>query len=95
MSQRNPMNDRYQTDEHRGQTRKSAATMKPKTKAASSVRIQPTVKTKQQKKADKKAARAKQTEIDRQYYNPTEQGNEGRFKARYEQLKEWKESHRK
>ena len=50
MSQRNPMNDRYQTDEHRGQTRKSAATMKPKTKAASSVRIQPTVKTKQQKK---------------------------------------------
>ena len=55
MSQRNPMNDRYQTDEHRGQTRKSAATMKPKTKAASSVRIQPTVKTKQQKKADKKA----------------------------------------
>ncbi len=70
MSQRNPMNDRYQTDEHRGQTRKSAATMKPKTKAASSVRIQPTVKTKQQKKADKKAARAKQTEIDRQYYNP-------------------------
>lgn len=32
---------------------------------------------------------------DRQYYNPTEQGNEGRFKARYEQLKEWKESHRK
>ena len=64
MSQRNPMNDRYQTDEHRGQTRKSAATMKPKTKAASSVRIQPTVKTKQQKKADKKAARTKQ------YYNP-------------------------
>ena len=50
---------------------------------------------KQQKKADKKAARAKQTEIDRQYYNPTEQGNEGRFKARYEQLKEWKENHRK
>jgi len=32
------MNDRYQTDEHRGQTRKSAATMKPKTKAASSGR---------------------------------------------------------
>ena len=44
--------------------------MKPKTKAASSVRIQPTVKTKQQKKAEKKAARTKQTEIDRQYYNP-------------------------
>lgn len=64
------MNDRYQTDEHRGQTRKSAATMKPKTKAASSVRVQPATKTKQQKKADKKAVRAKQTQIDRQYYNP-------------------------
>ena len=70
MSQRNPMNDRYQTDEHRGQTRKSAATMKPKTKAASSVRIQPTVKTKQQKKAEKKVARQKQGELDRKYYNP-------------------------
>ena len=70
MSQRNPMNDPYQTDEHQGQTRKSAASMKPKTKAASSVRVAPKVKTKQQKKADKKAARTKQTEIDRQYYNP-------------------------
>ena len=39
MSQRNPMNDRYQTDEHRGQTRKSAATMKPKTKGASLVSL--------------------------------------------------------
>lgn len=70
MSQRNPMNDRYQTDEHQGQTRKSAASAKPKTKAASSVRMQPTQKTKQQKKAEKKAARTKQTEVDRQYYNP-------------------------
>ena len=70
MSQRNPMNDRYQTDEHRGQTRKSAASAKPKTKAASSVRMQPTVKTKQQKKAEKRVQRAKQAEIDRQYYNP-------------------------
>ena len=51
MSQRNPMNDRYTTDEHQGKTRKSAAAMKPKTKAAASVRVQPTVKTKQQKKA--------------------------------------------
>ena len=52
MSQRNPMNDRYQTDEHRGQTRKSAAAMKPKSKAAASVRVQPKEKTKQQKKAE-------------------------------------------
>lgn len=70
MSQRNPMNDRYQTDEHRGQTRKSAATLKPKSKPASTVRMQPTTKTKQQKKAEQKAQRAKQSEVDRQYYNP-------------------------
>lgn len=70
MSQRNPMNDRYQTDEHQGQTRKSAASMKPKSKAAASVHMQSTTKTKQQKKAEKKAARAKQAEVDRQFYNP-------------------------
>ena len=70
MSQRNPMNDRYQTDEHRGQTRKSAATMKPKSKAASTVHVQSTTKTKQQKKAEKKVARQKQGELDRKYYNP-------------------------
>lgn len=70
MSQRNPMNDRYQTDEHQGQTRKSAAAMKPKSKAATSVHMQSTQKTKQQKKAEQKAARTKQTSVDRQYYNP-------------------------
>ena len=70
MSQRNPMNERYQNDEHRGQTRKSAASLKPKTKAAASVRVQSTTKTPQQKKADKKAERAKQAELDRKYYNP-------------------------
>ena len=70
MSQRNPMNDRYQTDEHRGQTRKSAAAMKPKSKAAASVRVQPKEKTKQQKKAEKKVARQKQSDLDRKYYNP-------------------------
>ena len=41
MTQRNPMNERYQnTDEKKtGKTRKSAASAKPTTKAASSVRI--------------------------------------------------------
>jgi uncharacterized membrane protein YcjF (UPF0283 family) len=39
MSQRNPMNDRYQTDEPHGSTRKSAASAKPKMKAAASVYI--------------------------------------------------------
>lgn len=68
------MNDRYTTDDHKGQTRKSAATMKPKSKAASSVRVQSTTKTKQQKKAEQKAARQKQSQVDRKYYNPpTEQ----------------------
>ena len=44
--------------------------MKPKTKAAASVHVQSTVKTKQQKKAEQKAQRAKQAELDRKYYNP-------------------------
>ena len=70
MTQRNPMNDRYQADDHQGKTRKSAAAMKPKTKAASSVRMQPKEKTKQQKKAEKKVARQKQADLDRKYYNP-------------------------
>ena len=56
MSQRNPMNDRYTTDDRKGQTRKSAATMKPKSKAASTVHVQSTTKTKQQKKAEQKKA---------------------------------------
>ena len=30
-----------------------------------------------------------------QYYHPTEQGTEARFKARYEQIREWKEKHKK
>lgn len=70
MTQRNPMNDRYQNEEHRGTTRKSAASAKPKTKAAASVRVQPKEKTKQQKRADKKVVRQKQTDLDRKYYNP-------------------------
>ena len=70
MSQRNPMNDRYNTDEKKGQTRKSAAKAKPKTKAASSVQIQSTVKTPQQKKAAAKARRQEQATTDRKYYNP-------------------------
>lgn len=69
MSQRNPMNERYQ-EEHLGKTRKSASSMKPKTKAASSVYIKPKEKTKEQKKAEKREARARQVELDRKYYHP-------------------------
>lgn len=74
MSQRNPMNERYTSEERSGTTRKSAASAKPKTKAAASVVIQPTEKSAQQKKADAKAARkkaeAEQRELDRKYYKP-------------------------
>lgn len=70
MTQRNPMNDRYQSEEHHGTTRRSAASAKPKSKAAASVRVQPKEKTKQQKRAEKKVARQKQSELDRKYYNP-------------------------
>lgn len=74
MSQRNPMNERYTAEDRTGKTRKSAASAKPKTKAAASVRMEPTKKTPQQKKAEEKARRkqeaAKQRELDAKYYKP-------------------------
>ena len=70
MSTRNPLNERYQNDGHRGVTKKSAASAKPKTKAAASVYIQPKEKTPQQKKAARKAQRAKQQARTQMYYNP-------------------------
>ena len=70
MSQRNPMNERYTTEEHHGKTRRSAASAKPKSAAASSVYIKPKTKTKQEKKAARRAERQKQAELDRKYANP-------------------------
>lgn len=76
MSQRNPMNDRYQQDEeqHVGHTRKSAASAKPKNKAAASVTVKKAAKTPEQKKAAQKRARqeqkAEQRRLDRLYYKP-------------------------
>lgn len=74
MTQRNFMNERYQGDERKGTTRRSAASAKPKTKAAASVHVQSATKTPQQKKAEAKARRkeerARQNELDRKYYNP-------------------------
>lgn len=68
------MNERYQSERPKGQTKKSASSMKPKTKAASSVYVKPAGRTPQEKKALQKAQRAKQAELDRMYYNPpTEQ----------------------
>ena len=70
MSQRNPMNERYQTDKVKGQTKKSAASAKPKSKAAASVYVRSTKKTPQEKKAIRKQERARAAEFDRKYYNP-------------------------
>lgn len=81
MSQRNPMNDRYQSDAPKGQTKKSAASMKPKSKAASSVYVRSAKKTPQERKAERKAERAKQAELNSKYYNPpTEE---------YKRLRRW------
>jgi len=70
MSQRNPMNDRYQAEDKKGQTRKSAATAKPKKKAASTVRIESTTKTPKEKRAAARASRQQKAELDRKYYAP-------------------------
>ena len=54
MTQRNPMNDRYNTDEKRlGKTRKSSASAKPKAARAATVR-DPAPKSKKQKKEEAK-----------------------------------------
>lgn len=74
MSQRNPMNDRYQGDAHRGSTRRSAASAKPKAKAAASVTYTSPKKSPRERKAELKKARkeesAKQRELDKKYYTP-------------------------
>lgn len=74
MSQRNPMNERYTSDKRTGTTRKSAASAKPKTKAAGTVTMGTSKKTPQQRKAEQKEARKKeqerQRELDRKYYKP-------------------------
>ena len=51
MSQRNPMNERYQDENRSGKTRKSSASAKPKTARAATVR-DPAPKSKKQKKQE-------------------------------------------
>lgn len=51
MSQRNPMNERYNEDKRSGKTRKSSASAKPKATRAATVR-DPAPKTKKQKKEE-------------------------------------------
>ncbi len=70
MTQRNPMNDRYQGDAPKGQTKRSASSLKPKTKAASSVYVRSNEKTPQEKRAIRREQRQKQRELDSMYYNP-------------------------
>ena len=75
MTQRNPNNQRYQQDKRTGVSRKSASSAKPKNKAANSVVMgsNKKTKTKQETKADKRAARAKERERERRYYTPPTQ----------------------
>lgn len=77
MSQRNPMNDRYAGDGPKGQTRRSAASAKPKSKAAATVIVKSNKKTEKERKAEAKEARrkaaAEQRELDRKYYKPDTQ----------------------
>lgn len=68
------MNDRYQRDAHSGSSRKSAASAKPKAKAAASVTYSSPKKSPKERKAELKQARreesAKQRELDKKYYTP-------------------------
>lgn len=59
MSQRNPMNERYTTDKVQGKTRKSAASAKPSSKRAATVR-DAAPKSKKEKKKENKAREAEQ-----------------------------------
>lgn len=75
MSQRNPMNERYSSENRgAGSSRKSAASAKPKAKAAASVHVKAQAKTKEEKKAEQKQAakqaKAEQRALDAKYYKP-------------------------
>lgn len=61
MTQRNPMNERYTGDKQLGKTRKSAASAKPTTERASTVR-DPSPKTKKEKRAEAKERERKLAE---------------------------------
>ena len=69
MAQRNPMNERYLGDGPQGKTRKSAAKLKPKTEAASSVHIAAKPTTKQERKAAAKKRDAQLAAKERERVN--------------------------
>ena len=61
MTQRNPMNERYQDENRTGKTRKSSASAKPKAARAATVR-DPAPKSKKQKKQEARERERKQAE---------------------------------
>lgn len=86
MSTRNPMNERYTADEARtGSSRKSAASAKPKAKAANTVTVVSGAKTAKEKKAAAKerqrVERDKQRKEEAKFYAPPTQ--------RYKTLRRW------
>lgn len=64
------MNDRYQTDNVKGQTKKSAASLKPKSKAATSVYVKSTQKTPKEQREARREQQRKVRELERKYYDP-------------------------
>lgn len=80
MSQRNPMNERYTTT-RQGQTRKSAASAKPKSERAATLR-DPAPKTRKQKKLERKEREAKRDAKMQKRVSTT--------KARYEDTQEYR-----
>ena len=70
MSTRNPMNERYTSEEKRGVSRRSAASAKPKTKAAATVYVKPAGKTPQEKKAARRETHRQEREREKKYDKP-------------------------
>ena len=66
MTQRNPMNERYADEARKGHARKSAASAKPKTSAASTVTLPSSTKTPKEKKMERKAREREAQEKDRE-----------------------------
>ena len=66
MTQRNPMNERYTDDERKGHTRKSAASAKPKSSAASTVTLPSKTKTPKEKKMERRAREREAQQKDRE-----------------------------
>ena len=71
MSQRNPMNERYQNEDREGQTRKSAASAKPKRKAGETVVVKDAPKTDAEKRKEASAKRKQEQKRISAAGNPT------------------------